>query len=621
MKQYPLLQSKLSSLVAFCRGNRGFAILLLIVISGITFGRILTHEFLIDWDDQLYVVDNPVIRGFSTNNLKAAFSTYFVGNYAPMQIMSYMLDYTLWGMNPSGFLFQNLALHTLCGISFYLLLLKHGIRNSIAFTAAILFLVHPVQVETVAWISQRKNLLAMFFFLTAFHWYLRFKKGSDHRNLSYIGVFVFFILAMLAKSVAVILPLVLILHDLCIGGEKDWRRIILDKLPLLAAAAGCAFVAILSQGVEYAGGIRQAGYHGGSPWTTFLTMLPVFMAYMRIVIFPVGLSAVYDPAIKTGVDASVIAAVIVMAISIYGLFLLWHRRRDLFFFGCLLWVGLLPVAQIVPLITLMNDRYLYFPMLGIAPLVAEGGAKICCSINLSLRKIVTGIQILLLITLMVLSWQRSNVWNDSMTLWQDTYNKTPNNETVCFSIGVAYQRKGLLTEALHYYEQAISLGPASRDLLHNISMLYLSNNNLAVGWKYVRELVARFPQYDEGYTLLGDYYLKNGDLESAEQAYRRGLELNPQQGNALAMVGMINLRLQRLDIAREFLLRAESVGFDSAELRYSMAALAVKTGDSREALLQLERAFLLGFNRRQALAADPDFVPLHSNPGFRHFLQ
>ncbi|HEY6838921.1 MAG TPA: hypothetical protein VI389_09280, partial [Geobacteraceae bacterium] len=137
----------------------------LLVIAVAVFGRTLGHDFLTNWDDHTYVTHNETIRGITSGHLKAAFTSLYVGNYAPVQIISYMLDYTLWGLRPAGFHGTNLILHALNGLLVYLFVFRISGRRAWAFPAAVLFLVHPAQVESVAWISQRKNLLAMLFFL------------------------------------------------------------------------------------------------------------------------------------------------------------------------------------------------------------------------------------------------------------------------------------------------------------------------------------------------------------------------------------------------------------------------------------------------------------------------
>lgn len=157
-------------------------LLLLLALAVITYREIPSHSILINWDDQVYVTGNSAIRGFSLENLQTAFTTYYVGNYAPVQIVSYMLDYTLWGNSPSGYLWANIIYHSICGVLLYFLLLRMGAWKWGAALGTALFLVHPVQVESVAWLSQRKNLLAMLFYLLSFHGYLSYREKAGEAS-------------------------------------------------------------------------------------------------------------------------------------------------------------------------------------------------------------------------------------------------------------------------------------------------------------------------------------------------------------------------------------------------------------------------------------------------------
>jgi 4-amino-4-deoxy-L-arabinose transferase-like glycosyltransferase len=156
-----------------------------IVLSCLTFvvyANTLGHDFLLNWDDRLYVVDNETIQGITGEHLKDAFTRFYIGNYAPLHIISYMIDYTLWGMRPSGYILSNVLIHAVNGILFYLLLFRMNRRRALGFIAAFIFLLHPVQVESVSWISQRKNLLAMFFFLLSFHLYISYRTAEKPQS-------------------------------------------------------------------------------------------------------------------------------------------------------------------------------------------------------------------------------------------------------------------------------------------------------------------------------------------------------------------------------------------------------------------------------------------------------
>ena len=147
----------------------------LLILSGVTFAlywQALGHNFLIYWDDNGYVTRNLTIQRVTWENIKTAFTSLYMGNYAPVQILSYMFDYSIWGMRPAGFIFTNILIHIANGILFYYLLTRLSWQRLTACAAALIFLIHPVQVESVVWVSERKNVLSMLFFLLSLIWYI-----------------------------------------------------------------------------------------------------------------------------------------------------------------------------------------------------------------------------------------------------------------------------------------------------------------------------------------------------------------------------------------------------------------------------------------------------------------
>jgi hypothetical protein len=397
------------------------------------------HEFIPNWDDYPYVLENWVIRGFGYANFKAAFTGYFVGNYAPVQIISYMVDYLLWGLKPAGYLVTNILCHILNGVLLYLLLLRLRLEPFPAGIAAAIFLLHPVQVETVAWISQRKNLLAMLFFLVALWQYISWREQEGRRFGHYLLSLLALALALLSKSVAVIFPLVILLYDLCFGDGESRRLTLRDKLPYLAVAALVAFLALISQSQEQGGGRR--GFPGGSPVTTLFTMLPVLAAYLGDCLYPHNLSPYYMTLVRKTPDMAVLLAALLVIVLIALGVLLFRRNRRLFFYYAVFFAGLIPVSQIVPLIPLKHDRYLYFPMLGFAGLVAEllTASRIRWpGLYRPLLVVVT----LLVLVLPVLSRRQAEIWQNDLTLWGYAVRVNPENRVGWLMLIKGYTLRG-----------------------------------------------------------------------------------------------------------------------------------------------------------------------------------
>ncbi|HEY6837298.1 MAG TPA: hypothetical protein VI389_01010, partial [Geobacteraceae bacterium] len=435
-------------------------LLVLLALAFVVYAGSFGHDFLPNWDDYPYVLENETIRGFTLQHLRDAFSSYFVGNYAPVHIISYMVDYALWELNPAGYVAGNILLHALSGLLFFRLLVRVGQTPAMAFVAAAIFLVHPVQVESVAWISQRKNVLAMFFFLVAFHEYLSCREGRAARGSHYFASLAALAAALLSKSVAVIFPAVVFLYDLSFPGEEKRRPGLVDKVPYLVVAAVVAGLAFLSQDEQVGGGRRE--YPGGSPLATFYTMLTVLPAYVRDCFVPTGLSPYYTVAVRQAPGAAVILAFIfALLLAAVGVFL-WRKERSLFFFYMLFSIGLLPVSQIVPLIPLKNDRYLYFPLLGFTGLM--GGILSRLWLRYERRRLALALLSVFVITsLSILSWRQASIWRDDLTLWEHAVKLDPDNEVAWLLLMKGYTRRGNGAAAAaaheHYLELRDKNGP------------------------------------------------------------------------------------------------------------------------------------------------------------------
>jgi protein O-mannosyl-transferase len=530
-------------------------VLLLATATFAVFSLALNHDFLINWDDSQYVVENPIAHGLTLENIKAAFSTEFVGNYAPIHIVSYMFDYELWGIHSFGFILINILLHAANGILFYLLLRRLSGEGPWILLASLVFLLHPVQVESVVWVSQRKNLLAMFFFLVGFHSYTLYKERQETPGLGFYWLSVAALaLSLLSKSVAVVFPLVLVLFDVCYRREHRFRSVLIDKIPFILLAAAFAFMAIQSHSVQVQGG--GTSYHGGNSYTTLLTMLPVFIRYLLLVVWPANLSAFYDPPIKTHFDTEVLLAACLLGLLACAGAILYRKRADLFFWLVLFGVALLPVSQIVPIVTLMNDRYLYFPMLGAAALLASAVLG-----DVTWDRLIHSIKYMpaFLVSLLIIgacigaTLHRIPVWQDSYTLWGDAAVKVPNVPLVHDCFGEGLLERGRVDEAIREFKKAQSLQPngpiETLDTgVRNARANTCNNIGAAYGMKGMAdEAIDQFtlaiqmnPMFDRAYFNLGNALMHKGLIIQALQSFERAVQLNPGNSSFQA-----NLRMTR----------------------------------------------------------------------------
>lgn len=502
-------------------------VLLLVTATFVVYGRILGHAFILSWDDFYYVVNNPDIQGFAQENFRVVFSSYYLGNYAPVQMLSYMLDFAIWGLNSGGFLFTNLLIHLASGLLVYRLFLQ--LHNSCypAVVGALIFLLHPIQVETVAWVSQRKSLLAMLFFLASWHCFLCYRANGNGKAYYYGGALFFFLFAGFSKSVVVIMPLVLILYDYAFLHEVIQRRW-LDKIPFFAISLLLSLVTIFSQQPDSAtwwsssaGGI--SAYHGGSPLATFLTMLPVMCRYLWLLLWPVDLSIIYQNPIHATFSLPVfLAAACLLALVVISLTLFRGERRAAFW-AVFYIIALLPVAQIIPIVTLMNDRYLYFPMIGVAGAVSLAFAK-------ADRFFGTGSRIasaLLIALLAILAFNRAAVWRDDLTLWEDAVKKSPGSAQVWQNLGMSLQAAGRKQEAIDALEQSLLITPRDT-VLYSVANVYKELGDYQAAILRLEMLIDFSPDNVMGLTALGDAYRLSKEYDKALACLLKAQSLQPE---------------------------------------------------------------------------------------------
>ena len=572
-------------------------ILAILVLSGMTFAlywQALGHNFLIYWDDNSYVTGNMAIQRVTWENIKTAFTSFYIGNYAPLQIVSYMVDYFFWGMRPAGFIFTNILIHAANGIIFYYLLTRLSWQRLPACAAALIFLIHPVQIESVVWISQRKNVLSMLFSLLSFIWYIMYREESGKRQgLLYVSSIVAFILALLTKSVSVILPLVFVSFDFCTAPQRDrkaLKKLLVDTIPFIAIAFFFALITIKSQSADSRGGLTS--YLNGSPVDTLFTMLPVFVQYLKLVFWPADLSAVYAPAIKTGIDIDVaLAALVLSLIMALGIFL-YHRRRDLLFWLVLFFLGLLPVSQIVPLVTLMNDRYLYFPMLGAAAFIVSITFLAINETRKSKPLVRTAVGVTFLLLLghyLMVTYERIPVWKNENALWEDAVRKVPDSPRARFSYAHILEYQGKFDEAEQQYEIGLNLSPKAFER-YSLARLHEKNGHLDKAKAEYQLILSQSPAFLDARNNLALIYLKEGMLDQAIEQYQIGLRYNPDWAGGYNNLAILYARSGNKDEAVKNFKKAVSLNPADAELRYNFGNMLLEKGLKQEALREFESA-------------------------------
>lgn len=604
---------------------------LIITAAALVYGQVAGFELLTNWDDPEYITQNNLIHSLSWSNIKASFTSTLMGNYAPIQNLSYMLDVLLGGgkIKPSIFHLSNLAWHTASAMLFYWFIVRMTGKRIWALTASLVFLLHPVQVESVAWLSQRKNVLSMFFLLLTLLCYDYYRKNRDNRRwIFFSAAMIFTILGLFSKVSVVIIPVVLLLYDFCFTDRENrpsTSQTIIEKIPFAVIAALMAYQSSILQLKELGGG--RSGYHGGSLFATMTTMVHVLAEYVRLIFWPSNLSAIYTPEVILTPNVVTIGILVVFIVIALAGVELYRRQKDLFFGFCLFLIGLLPVSQIIPLVTLMHDRYLYVPMLGVA-WIAGGTASLVWLRRETMRRYLVAAIATLVVIIGIASFNRAKVWKNSVSLWVDTSEKLPGNWGVWDALAEAYISAGDRKGATLAYEKVFSMKPDFMDedykemkALNNAGALFMERGDLGRSRELLELLTKKYPDYAPGFINLGFNMMLQGNIADAEKAYLEALKLEPENTSVALAMGTIERSRGNLKQARAYYLKSFKNRGDGPELRYAMACLEALSGNNNAAIKHLEMAVLNGFNDLKALQNNKELDPLRDNPRFHVILK
>jgi protein O-mannosyl-transferase len=385
----------------------------------------------VNWDDPWYVLNNPLIKSWHPANLWRIATEMSVKNFAPLTIFSLLVDHTLFGLNAGGYHIVNVLLHAANTLLVCLLVSRLSGHRSAGIITAALFAVHPVQIETVAWVSSRKTLLCSLFMLGSGLCWLRTDRTGRHE---FWGT-VLLALALLSKAAAIIVPAMVIAYDLLIARRKLSEAVSRQIIPGFL----CVLLLSITMSAQnlYMGGLR--GHMELSKPHLLAVDSVIVWKYVGMLFAPSNLSLLYDPP-TSGIAVSVAWSLLGWA-AVFGMCWRWRHSRPGVAFAVVCWFCLLaPVLNLYPITTLMNDRYLYLPCICLFALVATAGVRlIAISRNLAAgetvrancrRQFAINSAAAVMVAGIVcgyarLSTQRLPDWKDNYTLWQKTVGQMP----------------------------------------------------------------------------------------------------------------------------------------------------------------------------------------------------
>jgi len=562
----------------------------------------VNHHPFVNYDDDRYVTENLHIRqGLTGDTLRWSLTSTEQANWHPLTWISHALDVSLYRMSAGGHHFSSVLLHAANVVLLYLLLVWATGRFGPSLFVALLFAVHPLQVESVAWIAERKNVLCTMFFLLAlwaYGWYSR--KRSWGR---YLAVVALFAAALAAKPMAITLPFVLLLIDYWPGRQAarqespSWWRLIAEKIPLFAMSAGSATITMIAQ--RAGGAVRAVSQFPIR--VRVANAVCAYAAYLWKAAWPASLAPLYPhPGNAISAWKVWISAALLIAISS----LVWRfRDRRYLVVGWLWYLGtLVPVIGVVQVgDAAMADRYTYIPMIGVFVMLAFGLADLAgrrsqaYSTALQMQPgmgqphPLSPLTVPAVLALIALTWgthRQIGYWNSNIDLWSHTLAVTRNNFIAEDNLGGAYILEGKEEDAHPHFEAAARINPLDPMSHSNLGTYCQTHGRIQEAIAQYQTAIALTSDASllaQTYANLGSAQRALGDDSDARQSFVQSLRLNPMQFNAWLGLGLIQQKRGNIGDAITDLSRSVEIQ-PTAEAYFELGRMLTQTGHIPEAI-------------------------------------
>lgn len=494
------------------------AISLLIILTLIVFWQVISFDF-VDYDDDVYIINNPHIQqGLTVQNTVWAFTTFRMANWNPVLWLSFFTDYELFGKGPQGFHISNLFFHLAAVVLLYWILRRMTGSVWRSAIVAALFSVHPLHVESVAWVTERKDTLSACFFMLTIWAYMGYVRKP--RWSSYALVIAAFVFGLMTKPMLVTLPLVLLLLDIWPLERFDWQNVIpsvkrlsLEKAPLLALSVVSSVVTYFAQ---KAGGTISTveSISVGSRLQNF------FMGYAHYLIkfvFPARLTVLYPYTHDWPIWEVAAAAVCLVLVTVFALRSI--RTRSYIAMGWLWYlITLLPVIGLVKFGTEATpDRFSYIPLIGIFIVIVWGIAgKSEVNSPLMRRQVVSVIAAVAICLCAALSFRQAQYWRNSYALFSRSVEINPEFSAARYQYANALDNHGRGEEALAQYAIAVQLQPPSPEANNNYGLALAARGRVDEAIKQFEIALKLRPNYGQAHTNLGVVLLGQNKLDQAE---------------------------------------------------------------------------------------------------------
>ncbi len=581
-------------------------ILCLIVATIAAYWQIAGNGF-INFDDPEYLYANPhVLKGLTPENLVWALSATDYSNWHPLTWLVHMLNYQLFGLNPSGHHLVSLGLHTANVVVLFLLLRRMTGALWRSAAVAALFALHPLHVESVAWAAELKDLLSTFCGFLCLYAYVRYSESPQTGR--YLPVLLLLALGLMAKPMLVTLPLVMLLLDYWPlqrfgknnGGANEcsvWR-IVQEKIPLVCLSSVSCLITFYAQQKGLA--IRSLTE------TTLLARianaLTSYAAYLGKTFWPLDLAVLYPFPPEVHVWRGLLAALLLVAIS----FVTFRTRKSCPYIivGWLWFLGTLaPVIGIVRVgMQSMADRYMYFPLTGILIMVVWGVSEAASDLRWRQAFLALATATALSLSAAV-TWRQSAYWQSNSTLYRRTLAVTGDNFIIENNLGFALDGEGRFAEATDHYHEALRIAPWYARSLLNMGVTLRKQGKVDEAVKYLQSALVQQPDNAAAYNELGVAMLQKGELDDAVTNLQLAVRFDPGLADAYYNLGLTFARAGNSVAAVDCYSRSLQLKPDDFDGHYNLGIEYARQQRYDEAIRHFNRVLALNPDRELYLLA------------------
>jgi len=603
--------------------DRRFCVLsvfLILILTGIVYANSLRNDFT-NWDDPGLVLENTAIRSLDFQNILHIFTPRVGHTYQPVRVLSYAIDYHFWKLNPTGYHIGNTLLHAVSAIFLYLVLIKilnaitpnrsEGSNRIVALVSVLLFVVHPVNVESVAWIASRKYGLLAFFSFLSLYFFIKSSEKKRQGILYYSFSIAAYALSLLSSPVSVTLIGLFFLYDYCRFSGTNVITMLKDRfvyyIPygLMSAIHFAVLWNVLSSGPKPT---VQAHYMD-NPFYTLLTMLQVLFDYIKNLMFPFWLNNRYIARPPLSVfEIKVIISIGVLLVLV-AFVLIKARRGEKLSLFCVGWffVTLAPVLNVIPISTKMADRYLYLPAVGMFLWFSSGlyGLLVEKQHRTYRLSVFLALVTTIVFTFSILTFQRNKVWRNSETLWTDSLKKNTRNYIAHNALGNALAGRGKFEEAVAHYSEALRIQPDFAGAHTNLGLVLAQRRQFDEAINHFSEALQIEPDLAEAHNGLGSVLAKQEKLNDAFRHFSEALRIEPDYAEAYYNVGMIMVQQEEYEKAIGHFSKTIQIRPGDAEAHYRLGLVFQTLGRLDEAK---DHYF-------QAIRIEPKLVSAYNNLG------